>query len=239
LLWSITRQSQSASSRVRLFIRSATRSSSILNDSSIRVRSAGGNIWCSLFPLPASINRILKKTSFHCVKALVNLKRTGRDQSRPNDIRLIMLKSFHNARKLSDRKAVYCIKGQSTAYCYHLGGRRQSKAPTPCSSQLSSSSTQGTWVQPSGILAKEHDSMNDFMKLKDCSAHVRDILRGIDEGDTSVSKLSNRIGELPLHELRQLGRELQRRAMEGSDAANANERIAIVRTAVSRILDTA
>ena len=77
------------------------------------------------------------------------------------------------------------------------------------------------------------------MKLRDCSARVRDTLRDIDEDDISASELSNRIGELPLHELRQLGRELQRRAKEDSAAADANEHIAVVRTAVSRFRDTA
>jgi hypothetical protein len=77
------------------------------------------------------------------------------------------------------------------------------------------------------------------MKLKDCSARVRDILMHIDEGDISASELSNRMSELPLHELRQLGRELQRRAKEASDAEDADERVALVRTAVSRCLDTA
>jgi hypothetical protein len=67
---------------------------------------------------------------------------------------------------------------------------------------------------------------------------VRSVLSDIDSGKLNASELSNRIRELELAELRELGRDLLRRAEQDKDASGNSEYIAVVQEAVRRLLDT-
>jgi len=67
---------------------------------------------------------------------------------------------------------------------------------------------------------------------------VRSVLSDIDSGKLNASELSNRIRELELAELRELGRDLLRRAEQDKDASGNSEYIAVVHEAVRRLLDT-
>jgi preprotein translocase subunit SecA len=67
---------------------------------------------------------------------------------------------------------------------------------------------------------------------------VRSVLGDIDSGKLNASELSNRIRELELAELRELGRDLLRRAEQDKEADDTRKCIAVVQEAVRRLLDT-
>jgi hypothetical protein len=67
---------------------------------------------------------------------------------------------------------------------------------------------------------------------------VRSVLSDIDSGKLNASELSNRIRELELAELRELGRDLLRRAEQDKEASDTIACIAVVQEAVRRLLDT-
>ena len=67
---------------------------------------------------------------------------------------------------------------------------------------------------------------------------VRSVLSDIECGKIHASELSNRISELDLAELRELGRELVRRAEQDKEASDTSECIGVIQQAVRRLLDT-
>lgn len=67
---------------------------------------------------------------------------------------------------------------------------------------------------------------------------VRSVLSDIEYGKIHASELSNRISELDLAELRELGRELVRRAEQDKEASDTSECIGVIQQAVRRLLDT-
>ena len=77
-----------------------------------------------------------------------------------------------------------------------------------------------------------------LMSTRTTGTRIRSVLSDIDSGKLNASELSNRIRELELAELRELGRDLLRRAEQDKDASGNSEYIAVVQEAVRRLLDT-